>query len=97
MRSGHQRIAWNEAEELAIDGLSFIAEDGERLGRFLAVTGLGPQTLRSAASEPSFLSAVLEFLVADEDLLLVFVERARIRPTLIAAARLTLSEASHDD
>ena len=30
------------AEELAIQALTFIAGDSERLGRFLAITGIGP-------------------------------------------------------
>ena len=31
-----------QAEGLAIQALTFIAGDGEQLGRFLAVTGIGP-------------------------------------------------------
>lgn len=77
----------DEAEALAVDALTFLAEDAETLGRFLSATGLGPETLRAAASEPGFLAAVLEYLMGDEALLLVFAERRRIRPTLIAAAR----------
>ncbi len=34
------------AEGLAIQALTFIAEDPERLGRFLAVTGIGPAEIR---------------------------------------------------
>ena len=45
----------------------------------------------AAAGEPGFLVAVLEFLMGDESRLLVFAERQRIRPTLIAAARFTLA------
>ncbi len=75
------------AEEIAVDALAFLAEDGETLGRFLGATGLGPETLRAAAGEPGFLAAVLEHLMGDETLLLVFAERRRLRPTLIAAAR----------
>ncbi len=90
-------VSYDDAEKLAINGLSLIAEDPDNLGRFLAETGLGPETLRSAAADPSFLCAVLEFLMADEARLLVFVERMRIRPTLIAAARLTLSKSADDN
>ena len=56
------------AEELAISALSFLAEDPETLGRFLGATGLGPETLRAAATEPGFLVAVLEHLMGDESL-----------------------------
>ena len=40
------------AEIVAIQALSFVAGDPERLGLFLAQTGVGPETLRNAASEP---------------------------------------------
>lgn len=81
------RTSREEAERLAIAALGFFAEDPATLGRFLVATGLGPETLRAAASEPGFLAAVLEYLLGDESLLLVFAERERVRPTMIAAAR----------
>ena len=82
------------AETLAIAALGFLAEDGETLGRFLTATGLGPETLREAASSPGFLLAVMEFLLGDEALLLVFAERQRIRPMMVVAARHALDPAS---
>ena len=60
------------AEALAIQALTFIAGDGERLGRFLAVTGIGPAQIRAAAQEPGFLVGVLEYLAGDERLLSAF-------------------------
>ena len=81
------RTTREDAEALAVDALAFLAEDAETLGRFLTATGLGPETLRAAAAEPGFLAAVLEHLMGDETLLLVFAERRRVRPTMIAAAR----------
>lgn len=73
--------------EIAVAALSFLAEDGEVLGRFLGATGLGPENLRAAAAEPGFFAAVLEYLMGDESLLLTFAERERLRPMMIAAAR----------
>ena len=81
------RMTRATAEEIAVAALVFLAEDPETLGRFLGATGLGPENLRGAAGEPGFLSAVLEHLLGDESLLLVFAERQRLRPTMIAAAR----------
>ena len=75
------------ASEIAVAALSFLAEDPELIGRFLAVSGIGPENLRLAAAEPGFLAGVLEHLLADESLLLTFAERQRLRPMLIAAAR----------
>ena len=37
------------AEIVAVQALSFIADDHERLGLFLAESGIGPETLRTAA------------------------------------------------
>ena len=84
----------DRAEALAIAALGYLAEDAETLARFLTATGLGPETLRQAAAAPGFLAAVLEHLLADETLLMVFAERQRIRPTMIAAARHALDPIS---
>jgi hypothetical protein len=85
-----------EAQSLAIEALSFLATEPEHLGRFLAASGLGPQTLREAAADAAFLVGVLEFLMADEAILLAFSEISGTRPTMIAAARFTLSRAIGD-
>ena len=45
------------AEQLAIAALGFIAGEPEQLGRFLAMSGIGPDSLRDAAREPRFLAA----------------------------------------
>ena len=50
------------AEQLAIAALGFIAAEPERLGRFLALTGIGPDSIRAAAREPQFLAGVLDHL-----------------------------------
>jgi Protein of unknown function (DUF3572) len=80
-----------EAQGLAISMLGYIAEEPETLGRFLAATGLGPANLRTAASEPQFLAAVLEYVLSDESLLLAYTERLKVRPTMVAAARYRLA------
>ena len=75
------------AEMMAIQALSFLAEDPERLGAFLSLTGIGPDALRDAAREPDFLAGVLEHMLGDERLLLAFAEAAGIDPADIARAR----------
>ena len=57
---------------MAVSALTFLAADAERLRRFLDITGLGPHNLRSAAEDPAFYGSVLEYLVADEQLLVRF-------------------------
>jgi hypothetical protein len=74
------------AEGLAIQALTFIAGDGERLGRFLAVTGIGPAEIRAASSEPGFLIGVLDHLAADERLLAAFAVEAGVDPSDVGKA-----------
>lgn len=75
------------AEMLAIDALSWIAGDPEQLGRFLSLAGIGPGTLRKAASDPAFLAGVLDFLLGHEPTVLAFSEARGIAPSEVAAAR----------
>jgi Protein of unknown function (DUF3572) len=79
------------AEGLAIQALTFIAVEPERLGRFLAVTGIGPAEIRAAAREPGFLAGVLEHLAGDERLLTEFAADAGVDPADIGKALATLS------
>ena len=75
------------ATELAIAALTFIAADEERLGRFLALSGIGPESLRTAAQEPDFLLGVLDHMTADEALLIAFAEHSEIDPDDVGRAR----------
>jgi len=74
------------AEAVALQALGFLAGDGDRLSRFLALTGTGPAELRARAGDPVFLAGVLEHLLGDETLLLVFATEAAIPPATVAAA-----------
>lgn len=84
------------AEAIALQALGFLAADGERIERFLAITGLLPATLRKRAAEPDFLGGVMDYLLADQSLLLSFAESAGMDPDRIVAARRQLPGASHD-
>jgi len=48
----HQRKPSEVAEIVAIQALSFLAGQPERLGLFLSESGIGPETLRAAAASP---------------------------------------------
>jgi Protein of unknown function (DUF3572) len=74
------------AEGLAIQALTFIAGDGERLGRFLATTGIGPAQIRAAAQEPGFLVGVLDYLAGDERLLSEFAAETGNDPAHVGKA-----------
>jgi hypothetical protein len=80
------------AEIVAIQALSFIASDGEKLGRFLAETGIGPETLRASASDPHFLTGVLDFVLRDDATVGAISESSGHHPTTIAAARMALGD-----
>jgi hypothetical protein len=79
------------AEALAIQALNYIAVDTERLGRFLALTGIGPAEIRAAAREPGFLAGVLDHIAGHEALLLDFAADAGIDPSEVGMARAALS------
>lgn len=82
-----------DAEALAIEALTFLAADSERISRFLGLTGIAPETLRQAAGEPHFLASVLDYLLNDEALLLAFAANHNHRPEAIATARRRLDPA----
>jgi hypothetical protein len=75
------------AEEIALRALTFLASDMERLGRFLALTGLSPQTIRAAAHEPGFLTAVLDHIAADDSLIVAFATDGSLDPVRVVEAR----------
>src|ERR1035441_1605481 len=81
------------SEILAVQPLSFTAGDAERLGLFLAESGIGPETLRSAAADPHFLASVLDFVLRDDATVRAFATASELDPTPIAAAREALDEA----
>ena len=80
------------AEIVAVQALSFIAGDPERLGQFLAESGIGPETLRTAATDPHFLANVLDFVMRDDATVKAFAAASQLHPTNIAAAHQALND-----
>jgi hypothetical protein len=80
------------AEIVAIQALSFVAGEPERLGLFLSESGIGPETLRSAAKDPQFLVSVLDFVLRDDETVQAFAASSQLHPTTIAAARQALGD-----
>jgi len=87
------KISSDAAERLAIQALTFIADDATELGRFLALTGIGPAELRAAAHEPGFLAGVLDHILGYGPLLLAFAKDAELKPDMIMQARAALAGA----
>jgi chromosome segregation ATPase len=89
--SRRKQFTREDAEALALAALDFLGRDDERIGRFLALSGLDPGSLRKAAAEPGFLPGVLDHVAGDEALLLAFAEAAEIAPERVGDARRLLS------
>lgn len=75
------------AEFVAIQALSFLASNPERLGLFLTESGIGPQTLRTAAADPKFLAGVLDFIVRDDATVKAFADTSQLTPEAVMNAR----------
>ena len=80
-----------QAEALAIQALTFIGADEGRLGRFLAVTGIGPAEIRAAARQPGFLSGVLEYMASDDRLIAAFAGENNLDPADVDRGRVALA------
>jgi hypothetical protein len=83
----------NAAEILAVEALTFLASDSERLGRFLALTGISPQEIRAVARDPGFLASVLDHLMSDERLLIAFADQAGHQASDVPRARQAIAPA----
>lgn len=79
------------AEALALQALTFLLSDPQRLSRFMALTGIGEEGLREGATSHALQAATLDHLLADESLLLVFCQETGIGPTSVAPARAALA------
>ncbi len=85
------------AENVAFAAFDRLIAEPSRLAGFLSVTGLRPDTIRQAAGQPGFFAAILDYVSADEALVLAIAGELEMDPAEIAAARARLSpEAAFD-
>ena len=89
------RITLDDAESIALRALGFLADDPQRLSRFLSLTGIDLGQLRTEAKTPEFQAAMLEYMLGDESLLLTFCQDAGIVPVAVAPAHALLSGHHH--
>ena len=87
----------SRAEAMAVAALSFLAGAPERLGRFLSVSGLSPDSLRAAAGEPGFWAGLMDYLASDEELLVAFAGEIGASPESVMQARHLLSPTEFPD
>ena len=83
----HDSTRREAAESLAVQALGFLAGEPERLARFLALTGLGPDRIRAAAATPRFLAGVLDHVASEDALVTAFAAEAGIKPEEVEMAR----------
>lgn len=75
------------AEILALEALGWLAGEEDGIQRFLGQSGIEAGDLRDGAGTPEMNAAVLDFLLAHEDLLLRFCEAASVEPRAVHVAR----------
>ncbi len=80
------------AENIAIRALGFLSKDEKSFQRFLDLTGISIDELRVAAASAGFLTGVLDHIMQDESLLLVFSQNEGIEPQLVSNAHSFLTQ-----
>jgi hypothetical protein len=86
------QIGRDDAELLAIEAFAFLAAEKNRIVPFLKATGLTLSSIQDVLYSTDFLKGVLDFLLNDESLLLVFASHRALDPHNIATARRALEE-----
>jgi len=61
-----------QAEEIAIEALGWLAGNEDLCPVFLASTGAAAEDLRALARDPAFLASVLEFVTMDDAWVVAF-------------------------
>jgi Protein of unknown function (DUF3572) len=77
----------NDAETLALSALAATLTDERRAQRFLDLSGIDTEDLRSRAAEPDLLAALLRFLEAHEPDLIAVAEAIGAKPEDVVRAR----------
>ncbi|MGH6780535.1 MAG: DUF3572 family protein [Sphingomonadaceae bacterium] len=75
---------------IALQALAWTLGDSARADRFLALTGIGPDELRTRLGEPALLAAALGFLEAHEPDLVACAEALDLTPEALVRARMEM-------
>ena len=81
-----------DADALLPELLAFLADDPNRLTQFLTASGLDLAQLRDVATEPGFYLGLLDFLCANEPLLIAFAAEQKLTPESLERERQRLSQ-----
>lgn len=82
----HQETNSQDDATVALQALGWTLSDDQRAERFLALTGLTPDTLRGSAGSPAVLAGVIRFLEAHEPDLLACAEALKTSPAALVEA-----------
>lgn len=85
-----------EAEQVAVAILVWLANQEELMQRFLALSGLTALSLRQASTDPGFLAGIVDFVMAHEPTLMAFCEETGTRPERVVASQHTLNGGQAD-
>ena len=85
-----------DPETLGLMALAWLAADAAQLQRFLDVSGLDPADLRTRASEPEMLAAVMDYLLSVDALLAQFCADQGLKPEDVHRARAKLPGGTHE-
>jgi hypothetical protein len=77
----------NDAETLALAALTATLTDERRAERFLSLTGLSPDGIRSQLGDPSLLAACIAFLEAHEPDLISVSDLIGVKPQELLRAK----------
>lgn len=75
---------------LALQALAHVAGDEAMGPRFLELTGMAADTLRANAGQPATLTALLDYLMANEHDLVATAQAIGVTPEQLATAARTL-------
>ena len=78
------------AQTVALQALGWIAANDELFPVFLSATGASLTDLRSRATDPLFLAAVLDFLMQEDAWVLDFCHQNGLPPITLQSARAAL-------
>ena len=81
-----------DAHSLALLALAATVSDERRALRFLDLTGIGTEELRSRAGDPDLLAALIRYLEGYEPDLIAVAGAIDVKPGDLVAARMQLEE-----
>lgn len=79
------------SEEIAVAAFCFLASDTNQFSYFINLTGVDVNTLRNSIANTEFLTAVLDYFLHDEPILIKFCTQLSINPQHIVVAHRQLA------